>query len=53
MHPIDKLAAEHETLAKITAHLANGENDQARAELLEMVWRLAGIVDSLETESAS
>lgn len=45
---IDKLAAEHETLAKITAHLANGEDNQARAELLEMVGRLTGVADSLE-----
>lgn len=47
MHIIDQLAAEHETLSKITAHLANGEDDQARAELSEMAWRLAGVADSL------
>lgn len=50
MHIIDTIAAEHETLAKITAHLANGEDDQARAELLEMVWRLAGVADSLQNQ---
>jgi len=50
IHIIDTLATEHETLAKITAHLANGEDNQAKAELSEMVWRLAGIADSLQTQ---
>lgn len=47
-HIIDTLAAEHETLSKITAHLANGEDSQAKAELSEMIWRLAGVADSLQ-----
>lgn len=47
MHIIDNIASEHETLAKITAHLANGEDDQAKSELSEMIWRLAEVADSL------
>lgn len=53
MHPIDTIAAEHETLAKITAHLANGEDSQAKAELSEMIWRLAGVADNLTIEDTT
>lgn len=53
MHIIDTIAQEHETLSNITAHLANGEDIQASSELLEMIWRLAGVADSLQTESTS
>lgn len=51
MHIIDKLAQEHETLSKITAHLSNGEDSQAKAELSEMIWRLAGVADSLQSHN--
>lgn len=53
MHIIDTLAQEHETLSKITAHLANGEDNQAKAELSEMIWRLAEVGDSLGIESTT
>lgn len=40
MHPIDQLAQEHETLAKITASLANGEQSEALRELEGLRQRL-------------